>query len=241
MNLLPLESWNIILSLLESNYDKFHLLTTFKGMFKCPVSFNELVDFNKITHSQWFNDFNRIKLRGFCGPYPKNVRYIEVNANGALENENWFISNTIHMNHFEFPEGITQLSFNCIFYDIPHTENSLIKYWCEFVNIHCDENVFVIDWRLSTKNQSIYEYLPKSLQCITFCSTIIDLQRNIKHVNFVKESSGIFINDTPCRLTHKDLLITRDLSRGTYRIKGSSPLISIIWDYKSGNTIAIKN
>lgn len=73
MNLLPLETWNIILSSLESNYDKFHLLTTFRDMFKCSVSFNEMINLNKIIYSRWFNKFTNIFINDNVNELPLNI------------------------------------------------------------------------------------------------------------------------------------------------------------------------
>lgn len=179
MDLLPIETWNFILSLLESNRDKFHLLITFKNMFKCSVSFDELADINKITRSQWFDNFNSIKMIEFHGPYPKNLKYIEVNVNNITKDDTCIIENDIFMNYFKFPEGITDLLFNCNFHNIPR-----------------DNDLFMTEWHLFSGNKTIYKYLPASLKYISFGSTIIDLRRNIKHITFTKEINGVFTNGT---------------------------------------------
>ena len=161
MNLLPIETRNLILSLLESNSDKFHLLITFREMLKCPISFEESVNLDKIITSQWFDNFVSIIIRGFhgsekiCGPYPKNLKYIEVNINNIPEDDTCIIQNDIYMNNFEFPEGITGLLFNCNFHNIP-----------------CDDDLFVTEWYLLAGNQTIYKYLPASLECISIKITL---------------------------------------------------------------------
>ena len=39
MDLLPLETWNIIVSFLENNREKYYLMTTCKDLSKCDVLF----------------------------------------------------------------------------------------------------------------------------------------------------------------------------------------------------------
>ena len=49
---LTLDVWNIIISLLENNRDKFCLLRVSTKMMKCQVSFDEIIDNEKIINSQ---------------------------------------------------------------------------------------------------------------------------------------------------------------------------------------------
>lgn len=78
MNLLPIETWNIILSSLESNRDKYYLLITCKDISKCDVLFNEEISLVPIFKSQWFDYFTIIRSH-MCSQIrrrPKHVKEI---------------------------------------------------------------------------------------------------------------------------------------------------------------------
>lgn len=59
---LTLDVWNIIISLLENNRDKFCLLRVSTKMMKCQVSFDEIIDNEKIINSQWYHSFHNIVI-----------------------------------------------------------------------------------------------------------------------------------------------------------------------------------
>lgn len=103
MDLLPLEIWNIIFSSLESNHDKFHLLITFRDMFKCSVSFDEMMDLNKIINSQWFNKFTNIFINNNVNELPLNITKLTFRDN---------FNNEITM---KIPSTVTHLAFGTYF------------------------------------------------------------------------------------------------------------------------------
>lgn len=59
---LTFDIWNFIISLLESNRDKFCLLMITTEMMKCQVSFNEAIDNKKIIGSRWYDFFYNIVI-----------------------------------------------------------------------------------------------------------------------------------------------------------------------------------
>jgi len=186
MNLLPLETWNIILSLLESNRDKFHLLTTFKDMSKCSVSFDDSVNIKKIIKSQWFNNFKSINVNYnydnfvdtkeyyFSGPFPKELKSIQINRSGSIDYESEIIIDVMMYNFVKIPEGITHLTFNCNF------DNK---------NILRDGNLIVIKWNWNLTGL-ISDHLPNSLKYITFAANIIDEKQEVESIQFTRDSKS---------------------------------------------------
>ena len=78
MDLLPIETWNIILSFIENNREKYYLLTTCKDLTKCDVLFNDGVELYFILKSQWFDNFTSIRTSMFSliEQRPKNIKNI---------------------------------------------------------------------------------------------------------------------------------------------------------------------
>lgn len=86
MDLLPLETWNIIVSFLENNHEKYYLLTTCKDLSKCDVLFTDYVELYFILKSQWFDNFINIQMSIFSSitERPKKVKNVYYYSAGAL-------------------------------------------------------------------------------------------------------------------------------------------------------------
>lgn len=84
MNLLPLETWNIIISFLENNREKYYLLITCKDLSKCDVLFNDYEELYFILKSQWFDNFTNIQMSIFSliTKRPKKVKNIHYHYPG---------------------------------------------------------------------------------------------------------------------------------------------------------------
>ena len=172
---LPLETWNIILSLLKSNHDKFHLLISFKDMLKCNILFDDLVDINKIIHSQWFDNFRSISMiyGDRCAKYinfPRESKCVQIIYKGTIDGASWLdrhcymINNKISISDLHFREGIERLIFNC------HFDKKYIS--------PVDELAKII-WSFKDMN------LPISLKYITF-TAIVNNSYKFENVDFVK-------------------------------------------------------
>ena len=185
---LPIETWNIILSLLESNYDKFHLLTTFNDMFKCSVSFDEMIDLDKITTSQWFNNFSNISTNKFNQSFPKKFKYIQMNL-FCPTNTSW-IDYSVPIDHCNIPEGTTHLTFN-IKNDNTIWESGIIPTTCEISLTNNDD-------------EFITKYLPLSLQHIIFKLEIVNQQ--IGSIDFTRSNENEFVH-----IVSKNMWIKDDL------------------------------
>lgn len=217
MNLLPLETWNIILSLLEENNDKFHLLITFRDMLKCSVSFDDLVNHKKIIHSQWFNkfhsmdvdinfgDFGAVNEYYFSGPFPEELKHIQINYQASLDYELEMIVDITMRNFVKIPEGITHLIFNYNFYN----KNQLRS-----------GNLIVIKLNWSLRG-NISDHLPSSLKYITFTANIVDEKQEAEYIHFIRnsDSSEYFSNEY------------------TFSINTDYIHFKFLWDYDTCDTI----
>lgn len=179
MDLLPLETWNIILSLLESNNDKFHLLISFKDMLKCSVLFDGLVDIGKIIHSQWFDNFKSVRIiygdrRTKYINFPRDSKNVEIIYKGTIEGASSFNGRSIMINNkistfdLHFHDEIESLIFNCSFY------KNYVGPFNELANM---------TWSFKDMN------IPTSLRCITFTATI-NSSRRFENIKFVKHNDN---------------------------------------------------
>ena len=133
MDLLPVETWNLILSLLEKNSDRFHLLITFRDMFKCSVSFDEMIDLDKIRMSQWFDDFSNIQTNNITRSLPKKIKYFQINFISPATTSSW-IDCSISLDYYNIPEGITDLTFNIKNYETLW-EDGIIPTTCQMTSL----------------------------------------------------------------------------------------------------------
>ena len=96
IEILPKDTINHILSLIETNKDKFNFLITCKHIISLTVFFNENVLNIKIRKSRWYNQFTHV-----CGipsaPFPLHIQKISFDDNFNSTFFNSYLPNVTHL------------------------------------------------------------------------------------------------------------------------------------------------
>lgn len=218
IEILPKDTINHILFMIETDRDKFNFLITCKYIIDLTVYFNEKVSIDKIIDCRWFDQFIYVSI-DYYECFPLHVKKISLEADRDIDRRT--LPNITHLffGPIKNEENIFKWDKKCIckgYYDMPINGS---------IPLTVTHLVFSRDF-----NQPIYNHIPSSVKHLIFGDEfnqrVDSLPSRLTHLRF-----GHFFNNKvdnlPSTITH--------LEFGDYFDQPIDHLPSSITHLKLGN------